>query len=227
MQLYTNGIQPCPGAEHIYVGFPNRYVEERNKSADAPPEKPGVGFWGINDALFMSSRDGLRWRRYREAWVRPGLDGRNWTSRNNYPTWPIIQTSPEEWSVLISEHYMQKDKAPGRLRRLSLRPWGFVSVQAGFDAGELVTKPLVFRGKALHLNYSTSAAGSVQVEVQDANGRAVPGLTVQDMAPLFGDELDAAVKWRQGSDLAALAGRPVRLRFVLKDADLFSIRIGE
>ena len=227
MQLYTNGIQPCPGAEHIYVGFPNRYVEERNKAADAPAETRGVGFWGMNDALFMASRDGLHWCRYGEAWVRPGLDPGNWTHRNNYPAWHIIGASREEWSMLITEHYMQQDGSPGRLRRLSIRPWGFVSVHAGFDAGEMLTKPLVFGGRALHLNYSTSAAGSVQVEVQDNDGRAIAGFGMDDMELLFGDELDAAVRWRGGGDLGPLAGKPLRLRFVLKDADLFALRFGD
>ena len=227
MQLYENNIQPCPGAEHMYVGFPNRYVEERNKDMDAPPEPStwgGVGSWGINDALFMASRDGLHWTRYREAWVRPGLDPRNWTQRNNYPVWHIIQASPEEWSVLISEHYMQKDRMPGRLRRLSIRPWGFVSVHAGYDGGEMLTRPLVFSGRSLRLNYSTSAAGSVQVELQDENGRIVPGFALNDTKPVFGDELDAVVSWGKDSDLSRLAEKPVRLRFILKDADLFSLR---
>jgi hypothetical protein len=40
---------------------------------------------------------------------------------------------------------------------------------------------------------------------------------------LYGDELDAAVSWK-GGELATLAGQPVRLRFVLKDADLFALR---
>lgn len=218
MQLYENNIAPCPGAEHILLGFPNRYVPERNK---VPQRFP---FWGINDALFMASRDGVHWTRYGEAWVRPGLDQRNWTQRNNYPAWHIIQSSPEEWSILISEHYMQKDGAPVRLRRLSIRPWGFVSVHAGYEGGEMTTKPLVFGGNSLRLNYSTSAVGSVQVEVQDENGRAIPGFGRNDMAPLFGDELDAAVTWGKSGNLSRLAGRPVRLRFVLKDADLYALR---
>ena len=138
-----------------------------------------------------------------------------------------IQSSPEEWSILISEHYMQKDGAPVRLRRLSIRPWGFVSVHAGFEGGEMATKPLVFSGKSLRLNYSTSAAGSVQVEVQDENGQAIPGFGLNDMTPLFGDELDAAITWGDSGDLSRLAGRPVRLRFVLKDADVFALRFAD
>ena len=216
-QLYTNSIIPCPGAEHIYLGFPNRFVEERIKSPDQP-------WTGVNDALFMASRDGVRFTRYRDAWVRPGLDSRNWTSRNNYPSWNIIQTSPDEWSVLISEHYMQRDRVPVRLRRLAIRPWGFVSVHSGFDGGEMVTKPITFGGNHLHLNYSTSAAGAIQAEIQDEKGKTIPGYGLQDMAPLYGDELDTVIAWRNGSDLSSLAGKAIRLRFVLKDADLFALR---
>jgi hypothetical protein len=65
------------------------------------------------------------------------------------------------------------------------------------------------------------------VEVQDENGQALPGLGLNDMELLFGDELDAVVKWRRGSDLGALVGTPVRLRFVLKDTDLFALRFGD
>ncbi|KKM62287.1 hypothetical protein LCGC14_1523210, partial [marine sediment metagenome] len=217
MQLYTNAIVPCPGAEHIYVGFPNRIVETRESCSGQP--------WpGVNDALFMASRDGVHWTRYREAWVRPGLDPRNWTQRNNYPLWHIIRTSPEEWSILISEHYKQEDRTPVRLRRLAIRPWGFVSVHAGFDGGELTTRPLVFEGRSLRLNYATSAAGSLQVEVQDEDGRALDGFNMNDMRPMFGDALDAPVRWGETNDLTGMTGKPVRLRLSLKDADLFSFR---
>ena len=215
-QLYTNAIRPCPGAEHIYIGFPNRYVQERV----ADPEHPHPG---VNDALFMTSRDSVHWRRYLEAWVRPGLDDLNWTERNNYPTWGIVETSQSEWSMYISEHYRHATARP-RLRRLSVRPHGFVAVHADYAGGELVTRPILFAGSELRLNYSTSAAGGVRVELQDEQGRALDGFGLDEMAPLFGDSLDAPVAWRAGGDLSALIGRPVRVRFALKDADLFAMR---
>jgi hypothetical protein len=216
MQLYTNAIQPCPGAEHIYIGFPNRYVQQRTPY-------PEHILPGCNDALFMASRDGVRWRRYADAWVRPGLDPLNWTERNNYPVWGIVQTSATEWSKYISEHY-RHDSAPCRCRRLSIRPHGFVSAHAGYAGGELITKPLVFAGAELRLNVSTSAAGAVRVELQDAAGAALPGHTLADADELYGDDLDRPVTWRGTGDLSQLAGRPVRLRFALKDADVFAFR---
>jgi hypothetical protein len=216
IQLYTNSIVPCPGAEHIYVGFPNRYVQERKPNEDHP-------YFGVNDALFMASRDGLSWTRYLDAWVRPGLDPRNWTERNNYPTWGIVETSPTEWSMYISEHYRQPD-APCLLCRLSVRPHGFMSLHAGYDGGEVITKPFLFGGRELRLNFSTSAIGSIRVEVQDEFGNPRPGFTLEDMDAIYGDRLDAPVAWKNGGDLSALIGTPVRLRFLLKDADIFAMR---
>jgi len=214
--MYTNAILPCPGAEHILLGFPNRFVPERKPN-------PSHAYEGVNDALFMSSRDGVHWRRWLDAWVRPGLDDLNWTERNNYPVWGIAETSPMEWSMYISEHYRHRG-TPTLMRRLAIRPWGFVSVRSDHAGGEMVTKPFTFDGAVLRVNASTSAAGSIRVEVQDAGGRAFPGRALNDMPPWFGDALDAPVAWQTGSDLSGLAGRPVRLRFAMKDADLFSFR---
>jgi hypothetical protein len=221
VHLYTNATLPCPGAEHIYLAFPNRFMERRwikRTDSDTPPHSPGC-----NDALFMASRNGVDWTRYLNAWVRPGPDPRTWTQRNNYPTWGIVQTSSTQWSMYISEHYGQPD-APGRLRRLAIRPHGFVSLHADFNTGEFLTKPLTFAGPSLRLNYATSAAGHIQVEIQDTHGNPLQGFALQDMDPLFGDEIDGGVTWNGASDLSPLIGRPLRLRFVLKDADLFALR---
>lgn len=222
VQLYTNATLTCPGAEHLYLSFPCRFMERRRRwVAEDDQTDPSVP--GCNDGLFMSSRDGVHWSRWLDAWVRPGPDERNWRHRNNYPTWGIVPTSETEWSMYVSEHYAQPD-VPGRVRRLSVRPHGFVAVHADFRGGEFTTKPLVFGGRCLRLNYATSSAGDVHVELRAADGAPLEGFRLDDMAPLFGDELDGGVCWKGGSDLTALIGQPVRLRFVMKDADLFALR---
>jgi len=86
-----------------------------------------------------------------------------------------------------------------------------------------VTKPLVFEGGNLALNFATSGAGSVQVEVQEADGTPVEGCALEDCPEIYGDHLRFVVRWKtRGGDLREFAGRPVRLRFVLRDADLYS-----
>ena len=81
-----------------------------------------------------------------------------------------------------------------------------------------------FDGKQLVLNFSTGAAGSIRVEIQDNQGKPIPGYTLSDCDDTFGDDLGRTVVWKGGSDVSRLTGQSVRLRFVLKDADLFSLR---
>ncbi len=89
-----------------------------------------------------------------------------------------------------------------------------------------MTRPLRFQGRQLEINYATSAAGGVRIEIQDESGRPFPGYSLEDAQEIIGDELARVVSWKQGSDLRTLAGKAVRLRFALKDADVYSFRFG-
>jgi hypothetical protein len=172
----------------------------------------------------VTSRDGLRWdRTFMEAFVRPGLDRDNWTSRSINVCRGIIQTGRTELSVYWYEH-CDHGRQEMQVRRGSLRLDGFASVSGPFSGGELITKPLVFTGGPLVLNYSTSAAGSIRVEIQDADGTPIPGFTLDEFPERYGDEIEGVMEWTGGADVRTLAGKPVRLRFVLKDADVFSLR---
>jgi hypothetical protein len=176
----------------------------------------------------MSSRDGLSFKRWGEAIIRPGLQKDCWVNRNHMTAWGILVTksnvpgTPDELSIYSTEGYYTG--ADVRLRRFTYRIDGFVSVQAPLTGGEFVTKPVIFEGKRLVMNFSTSAAGSVRVEIQTAEGEPIPGFTLDDSQEIFGDAIEQVVTWKGGSDVSPLAGKPVRLRFVMNDADLYSIR---
>ena len=88
----------------------------------------------------------------------------------------------------------------------------------------MLTRPLLLEGDALRLNYATSAAGSLRVEIQDESGQPLSGYALEEMDPIYGDQLDAPVAWKAGGDLSDLKGRSVRLRVVLQDTDLFAVR---
>lgn len=88
----------------------------------------------------------------------------------------------------------------------------------------MVMRPLRFKGAKLVINYSTSAAGSVRVELQNAGGRALSGFELDQSVEIYGDQIERVVSWKQGSNVSRLAATPIRLRFSLKDADLYSIR---
>jgi hypothetical protein len=205
--FYTSATVPCPTAPHLFLSFPKRFITNRKKV----PEHEGPG---VSDAVFMSSRDGVNWDRpFLEAWVRPGPDLKNWTDRNNMTANGII-TGDTEWSLYISEHYRHADH---RIRRLSVRKQGFASMHADAKGGEFTTHPLKFTGKKLVLNYSTSAAGSIQIDALDDAGKVIA-----TMPELYGDDLEASVL-----DVSKLAGQAIRLRVKMKDADLFALRFAD
>jgi hypothetical protein len=212
--LYTNQIQPYVRAPHIYIGFPFRFLPDRKPV----PEHPAMG---VADGVFMTSRDGLHFHRWLEAFLRPGRDQNNWTDRNMHMALGVWQTAPDELSCYWVENYRHPTC---RLRRGTLRLDGFVSAHASYAGGEFTTHPLVFTGKELVLNYATSAPGSVRVEIQDAEGHSLPGSTLADCPEMYGDQIEQAVAWGENTDVSGLAGQPVRLRFALKDADVYSLR---
>lgn len=224
--FYTNGIVPYFRAPYVYLGLPMRFVHPKDRDRLGLEQRKTDGF---SDAVFMSSHDGLHWNRtFMEAWIRPGLDPKNWGGAhgNQTPSWGILPTGEGEISVYWAEHY---DNYPAKeilpqLRRGTLRLDGFVSVNAPYAGGEFVTKPMVFSGRKLTLNVSTSAVASVKVEIQDALGKPLPGFAMDDCIEIWGDELARTVAWKSGTDVSKLAGRPVRLRFVMKDADIYAFR---
>src|SRR5262249_4467675 len=161
--------------------------------------------------------------RWGEAFLRPGPERRdNWVYGDGYQNWGLVETRVDDpgASNEISVYSLENSwKSTCRLRRFTLRIDGFVSVQGPLAGGELVTKALRFDARRLILHFATSAAGSIQVEIQDSDGRVVEGFALAECLEMFGDSLGRAVRWKQGDDLRRLAGKPVRLRFVLKDAD--------
>jgi hypothetical protein len=152
--------------------------------------------------------------------------GAGYTALGMVETKSDVPGGPDEISFYISDagYWM----GPGvSYCRYTLRRDGFVSAAAPLAGGWLVTKPIVFEGERLNINFETSAAGSLQVEIQDVQGRPMPGFSQAECPSLFGNATDYAINWRSGAKLRDLAGAPVRLRFVLRDADLYAFRFSE
>lgn len=240
-QLYTNQIKPYYRAPHLLVGFPTRYTDRGwSESMRSLPEREHRELrasanqrygTAVTEGLLMTSRDGVTFHRWGEAFLPPGPERPgSWNYGQQYIAWQVVETpsslpgAPHELSLYAGESYWT-DKASA-LRRYTLRTDGFVSVRAPMAGGQLLTRPLVFDGRSLVLNFATSAAGGIRVEIQDASGNALPGFALDDCQPVFGDALERPVAWKGGADVSKLAGRPVRLKFELRDADLYAMRFG-
>lgn len=239
-QLYVNQIKPYHRAPHLLIGFPARYIErpwsssmralpdcEFREFRSTAQERYGTA---LSESLLMCSRDGVSFTRWPEGFLRPGPERPGtWNYGHQYLAWHLVETvsdlgphAPNELSLYAVENYWME---PGSsLRRYTLRLDGFVSIQAPASGGGCVTKPLTFAGSELRLNFATSVAGDIKVEIQDEAGQPIEGFALDDCDPIYGDSVDRPVVWKQGTQVSDLAGRPVRLRFELRDADLFSFK---
>ena len=201
-QLYTNQVLPYYRAPHILLGFPTRYTDrgwaestkalpqlEYRRVRGSKSQREGTA---MTDGMFMSSRDGTNFDIWPEAFIRPGLRLReNWFYGDNYQGRGLVETASrvagaaDELSVYVTEATFL-DHTVARFRRFTLRVDGFVSVHAKLSGGQLVTRPFVFDGGELVLNFSSSAGGGIRAEIQDRAGYAVPGFGLEDCHDLFG-----------------------------------------
>lgn len=222
---YTNQTHPYFRAPHIYVSIAARFMPGRQVLTDNQARELGVNagyFKDTSDAIFMTTRGGNTYdRTFLSSFIRPGLGLQNWVSRTNYPALNVVPTGPNEMSVYVNQDYAQPT---AHLRRYAMRLDGFASVRAPYEGGEVITKPLTFDGKRLLLNFATSAAGGVRVEIQDERGVALPGFTLAEARELIGNEIERAVSWQRGDNVSALAGKVVRLRLAMKDADVYGLQ---
>lgn len=212
--LYTSQTSPYFRAPHLYIALPTRYVAGRVGGEKA------ISMLGSTDILLMTTHAGSSTydREFTEAFIRPGLDAARWASRANYVAQNIVPTSESEISIYNSRSG----------RRYTLRTDGFVSARAGAEPGELLTRTLTYSGSQLVINASTSAAGFIKVEVQDAAGKPIPGFALTDCQTFVGDQIQHIIQWQPGSQLPSTqAAQPIRLRFQMQEADLYSFQFRE
>ncbi|MDA1018327.1 MAG: hypothetical protein O3A00_28215 [Planctomycetota bacterium] len=206
--LYTNAIRVYDRAPHIYLGFPTRF------HASSQQVEPTL----------MAGRDGFHFQRWEKAVVpRTAPKDRN-ANRSNYMTNGLIQLpgNDRELAVYATEAYYTGPDS--RVRRFMYRVDGFVSVRAGAKSGTLVTKPVTFSGDTLTMNYATHDGGEVRVELLSAAGEPIQGFSAGDSRPFAGDEIRQVVAWKSVAKLTELVGQPVKIRFLLKNADLYSFQ---
>ncbi|MXZ35064.1 MAG: hypothetical protein F4Z21_07410, partial [Acidobacteria bacterium] len=199
--LYTNQTQPYFRAPQIYIALPARIhfgrrllTPEELQFLELRHNRISGGMRDVSDSVLLSSRPGST--RYdftfKESFLRPGLGQSNWSTRTNYPGLGVVQTGPAEMSLYVQRDYGQ---STAHLQRMSLRLDGFASQHAPYHGGEMVTRPITFEGSRLEINYSTSAAGSIRVEIQTADGKPIPGFSLAECPEIIGDEISRIVAW--------------------------------
>lgn len=234
-QMYTNGVCLYDRAPQILIGLPSRYCareewtgnteqlasSEIKRRAMVLPQYDGKrSGLALSDCIFMCSRDGEHWYRHNEAFMTPGYETENnWVYGDCYPVCGLIDSGRESY-YMYCMGYRRSFGKKKPVYRYEIRKDGFACYMAGGEECMLVTKPLIFEGKDLHLNFSTSAYGYVYVSVLDEEGRELSGESFE----LYGDTIDRTVKFADGGDFSEFAGKTVRLKFRMRDAKIFSFK---
>lgn len=234
IQLYTNQISKYYRADHMYIGFPARYIdrwedEENFKQMPLAERHQFItecfGREGtvVTDCAIMTSRDGYHFDRWEEAYLTPGIESRNnWWYGDCFTVYGLAETeaeeegAPNEISFLMGESYHIKDV---ELYRYTTRLDGFFSWYAGYKGGEILTKPFLYEGNQLEINFASSALGGLRIWLCDEEGNAIEGF---DSGVIFGDSVDRKVRFRR--DLREYEGKSVRMKIFLQDCDLYSFR---
>ena len=111
---------------------------------------------------------------------------------------------------------------PARIYRYSLRLDGFVSAYATWYGSQLVTKPFIYDGNELYINFSTSVYGNVRITL-----RALDGSGELTTAEMFGDSANRHVRFKDGKTPALFKGKPVEMIINMQDAHIYSFKFEE
>lgn len=236
--LYTNNVVPYDRADHVFVGFPVRYREHKEMSdniqqmpslpqklkardyCEYPVDIKRVALV-TTDCIFMCSRDGEHWFRYNEAFMTGGLENsENWVYGDCYLAYHWLDVGDDKLYMYNIDRHFVFDEAK-HLCRYEIRKDGFACYMAGGDEAVLVTKPLEFSGKDLHLNFSTSAYGYIYVDVLDEDGNKIGD---KESFEIYGDTIDRKICFSDSTDFSEFSGKAVRLRFRMRDAKLYSMK---
>jgi hypothetical protein len=192
------------------------------------------------DIFLMSSRDGFRWNwidravpflgrgevgTYDAGYMTPSgpifHDGKVWIYYGTFSgAHSDVQTKLGPNTMAIAVCTLPQDR--------------WIGLLAGPYRGTLVTHPLVFAGSHLQVDLDASIPlqkpgarrrfdeCEVRVAVEDQSGGAIEGFTIDRCAPLLQSGAQR-VAW-EGGDVSTLAGKPVRLRFEMRNAALYSVQ---
>lgn len=217
-------------------GIPASVAADGGSGLNAPVAISESGFeidqapWdGPIAAQLAHSRDGRNWHRFEDrspiiARGGPGSfdAGCILCSANR----PLIR-GDEVWHYYTGVNTMHGGPMPPKTISVGLAKWrldGFVSLDAGHFGGVVETVPLQFSDEGMEVNVDADA-GSLEVEVLSAAGEPLTGFTREDCQTIHTDGVRQTVRWTGNARLPI--GQPLRLRFHLQDAKLYSFRSRE
>ncbi len=215
--MYTNQVKPYHRAPHLLIGIPTRYVDRgwsesmrqlpdlaaRVKSARRPtsvtaPRSPRH--------LLMCSRDGVRFKRWNEAFMRPGIEREGtWQYGQQYVAWHFVETK-SSLPVPRTNCRSTPPKATGRATAVhcdDIRCGSMASWRSCPDERRGVAHETLYlhRQPAIVELCNLGGGGRARRTAYDRRS-ADRRLHSRDCAEMFGDSLDRTVTWKSGADVS-------------------------
>lgn len=195
------------------------------------------------DTFLLSSRDGFHWNwidrnvpflgrgevgTYDDGYMTPNgpifRDGKVWIYYSSFSgAHSMVPTKLGKTDIAIALCTMPQNRWMGLL--------------AGPNRGTIVTRPLFFSGSRLLVDIDASVPiqmprpdgprrfdeCAVRIAVEEESGAPIERFTAERSAVLTSSG-EQEVKWSGGADLGKWAGKPVRLRFEMLNAALYSFQ---
>lgn len=232
-QVYGMPVFPYQG---YYLGLPwiyhARWPKKDGRAADkdlAAAEKTSPC---TMDVQFAWSRDLLHWNRppARTSFIPLGRKGEFDASMTYSARAPVVVSDKLHfyYGGFTQPHNSPVARNQAAIGLGVLRLDGFCSMQAGKEEGSLVTRnedglevPVVT------INARTREGGQIVTEVVDATGKPLDGFSRKECVPFHGDDVRHILRWRTGEFTPQQQAVEKRLRFFLKDANLYSYLAGD
>jgi hypothetical protein len=236
LDLYTSAAQKYSLADDVYLAFPSAYYHYNEPGRQhlnrAARELDGEENDGTIETQLATSRDGIRWRRFRVPYVPlHNVDDLRLRIVMVYPGMIVRGTRIEQYFAGYTFTHGDtgarrrvQGRALGGVFRLEQTRDRFVSADFSYEGGTLTTQPFVFEGQTLTVNLDTSASGEARVELQSRGGVPLRGFTLAGCDVINANEVAAIVTWNGVSNVGAWANKPIRLRFWLRGARLFGFQ---
>lgn len=177
-----------------------------------------------------TSRDGVHWQRpERVPFIPLGKPG-EWDCGHVYAGAGLLRIGDslsmyyQGYSHTHNQQIPSGVHAEGVYSRCTLRLDGYVSADAPAQGGWFVTPVLTISGRRLEINAETRGKGQLLIELQDENGKPIPGYSLQDCRPVRGDSVRQVVTWKGHKDMKALKTNRVRMKVEMKDASLYAFQ---
>jgi hypothetical protein len=211
-EIYSMSVFPYQG---LYIGCVQMFY--------------GLTHQGNLDIQLAVSRNGKQFNRVepREPLISEGRVG-EWDRFNiSIGDLPPIQIEDELWFYYSGRTYRHgpydgEDTGPkyGAIGLAKIKRGRFVSLEASFDGGKIITKLLSFTSMNLFINADTRY-GLINISILDENSNLIPGY---QCAISGEDRIDMRVQFREKS-LKDLSGRSIRIQFNVTNSRLFGFYI--